>query len=347
MRSKQIPALDGLRGLAIAAVLVSHFSRTDVKQVLAFGWFGVRLFFVLSGYLITGILIEARNLADTGQVNEAVLVRNFYARRFLRIFPIYYLTLAAVAIGLRTIRPELWWHVTYLCNWSYFFGVVPLIGHFWSLAVEEQFYLVWPSLFLWLPRRWLPLLLVVLLIVPIGMRHILLSAFPADAYLVTRITPCCLDTFAGGGLLALAHPRTRERYAPLLISLGVIPLTIAMWRGPYELAWSDSAAALVCTGLVGMASIRLRALGSRPLAWLGRISYGIYVYHGFAPLLVSAVTRRIGWAPRYPIQCALWTGCTLLGAALSWKFVEAPINSLKRLFPMQGPPIAARIDAIV
>src|SRR5262249_32690328 len=148
-----IPGLDGVRGLAILVVLihnVGYFEEpTDslaikiIRLGIGSGWIGVQLFFVLSGFLITGILLDTKL--------DAHYFRSFYVRRVLRIFPLYYLTLIVAFLALPHLmdlgdwpeqarRYEIW-HWSYLTNW---FGSVPGLSHFWSLAVEEQFYLIWP-----------------------------------------------------------------------------------------------------------------------------------------------------------------------------------------------------------
>src|SRR4029450_1185274 len=149
-----VPVLDGLRGIAILMVLGHHYSivwsrtiplESGIRSVLEFGWCGVDLFFALSGFLITGILIDAK-----GQ--ESYFPR-FYWRRLVRIFPLYYVFLAAVfvllpffpGIGVTTAQVAPWWYLTYLQNWKPNRGASdPFLGHTWSLAVEEQFYGVWP-----------------------------------------------------------------------------------------------------------------------------------------------------------------------------------------------------------
>jgi peptidoglycan/LPS O-acetylase OafA/YrhL len=166
---QRIPALDGIRGLAIALVMFHHFTlyggmRPDFvldkvyRHVALVGWVGVDLFFVLSGFLITGILHDSRS--------DRHYFRNFYMRRTLRIFPLYYGVLAATFLVLplvldvsgscRELLRDQAWYWTYLINVQIGLDYWPscfVLGHFWSLAVEEQFYLVWPLLLYLLGRR--------------------------------------------------------------------------------------------------------------------------------------------------------------------------------------------------
>ena len=193
---KHFPELDGLRGIAILLVLATHYqmaipahtaAERALKNILAHGWAGVDLFFVLSGFLITGILYDSK-----GQSNY---FRNFYGRRTLRIFPLYYGFLAVVLIGLiatataRHWNPSLpqfrnlWSLQPWL--WTYTFNIACALGHgsahlgqLWSLSVEEQFYLVWPLVICFFPRRLLVPTCVTLIIGALALRILLFCYAP-------------------------------------------------------------------------------------------------------------------------------------------------------------------------
>lgn len=137
--------IDFLRAYAVLAVIATHSSR--VVTVGITGYHGVLLFFVISGFLITGILLDAR--ATNGPTRG--ILTAFYARRFLRIFPIYYAVLfVAFVLGFQNVRAEIGWLLTYLSNWYFASrGFTGPASHLWSLAVEEQFYLFWPGSFSW------------------------------------------------------------------------------------------------------------------------------------------------------------------------------------------------------
>ncbi|HEY3826956.1 MAG TPA: acyltransferase [Bryobacteraceae bacterium] len=146
---ERVPELDGVRGIAILFVLIAHFGAPlapwgPLRELLGAGRYGVDLFFVLSGYLITGILLETR-----GQANY---FKRFYLRRVFRIFPIYYLYLGLyfAVVGRTRISPL--WYMAYVSNWRDARLQPSLLLHFWSLAIEEQFYLVWPLIVLLVPR---------------------------------------------------------------------------------------------------------------------------------------------------------------------------------------------------
>ena len=156
----RLTALDGLRGIAVTLVIAYHSLALGAEDHHAFepfhpGSFGVRLFFVLSGYLITGIFIKARTDAEAADWPLRRVLLAFYLRRVLRIFPVAYLCiLVAWLIGDRSVTRYAAWYLTYAQNILFAdVGWQGKLTHFWSLAVEEQFYLVWPFLALWLPRR--------------------------------------------------------------------------------------------------------------------------------------------------------------------------------------------------
>ena len=153
------PQLDALRAVAVLGVMLHHYWPEAEKALgLSTGFLGVQLFFVLSGFLITGILLRARDRVQLGQSSTAHGIGQFYVRRVLRIFPLFYAMLAiAWLAGLPEVRDSLPWHLMYASN-VYMVRIQDWHGsvsHLWSLAVEEQFYLVWPFVIFFMPRRWL------------------------------------------------------------------------------------------------------------------------------------------------------------------------------------------------
>src|SRR5262249_15573796 len=151
-----VPQLDGLRAFAVGAVLIHHFFKPARIGGVDFALLGVWLFFVLSGFLITGILLRLRDQVDHSGYPSGFALRQFYIRRFLRIFPLYYSVLfMAATIDLGDVRDTILWHLAYISN--YLFATRQdwgsITAHFWSLSVEEQFYILWPVLILFAPRR--------------------------------------------------------------------------------------------------------------------------------------------------------------------------------------------------
>ena len=209
---KIIPELDGVRALAILAVMALHAvsghpsGNPIVGAIAGIGWCGVDLFFVLSGFLITGTLI------DTKGTPRALI--NFYLRRVLRIFPLYYTALilyffvipaAASLFGrLQHFQPhEQIWYWSYLCNWSPSLGMAhDQLAHFWSLSIEEQFYVVWPLLILTLSGRNSRLLCGALIVSAPCLRLALLLSTSNSGPLLYRNTLCRVDALAVGALCA-------------------------------------------------------------------------------------------------------------------------------------------------
>ncbi len=153
MTATRIRALDGLRALAVLAVVLEHFGPVHLAELVHPGRLGVRLFFVLSGFLITGILLEAR--AAGGPAATGSILRAFFVRRALRLLPLFYVVLAISCVFSPSVREGWLWHATYQTNHyiAILGGWPTAFAHAWSLAVEEQFYLVWPWIILLLPLR--------------------------------------------------------------------------------------------------------------------------------------------------------------------------------------------------
>jgi peptidoglycan/LPS O-acetylase OafA/YrhL len=255
------------------------------------GALGVEIFFVLSGFLITGILLNCRRLCDEGQPAFPTM-RRFYIRRFLRIFPLFYLALfLAVLLNVPGARSGFWWHATYTCNFymafhRHFLGGT---GHFWSLAVEEQFYMVWPAVILFSPKKYLPRLTLGFILAGVLFR---VATLKLPIY--SGLLPFgCFDTLGMGAFLAVASAFKLQRelsYVRLIGRASGYPLFIAMMFLNYthrlqalQDVFVGPAIALMTASLilscVAPSSRTGRYLSFRPLAYLGSISYGLYVYH--------------------------------------------------------------------
>jgi peptidoglycan/LPS O-acetylase OafA/YrhL len=369
LSSGYIPALDGVRGIAICAVLFVHSfpivtaalpqeTARMISRIGDVGAFGVDLFFVLSGFLITGILIDTRS--------SPRYFRNFYARRFLRLFPLYYLYLAFVALLLpwlhaifRTSIPDYngnwWWYLLYFCNWKTGNAVGdPSLGHFWSLAVEEQFYLVWPAIVLLLSRRYLVLCCGAVTLLSLGLR---LAWAHDNVYwnVIYRLTVTRLDTLALGALAALAVRSQRwrplcEKYsgAMILAGMGTFAMIVALvgsasWEEKPIQTIGAFAAAVGFTGLVlGAALYRsgplYRFLMSPVLTAYGKYSYGIYVYHVVVLLhcdwIASWIVRHSPWTHLMaPITIVVMANIAVFFIARSsYLLFEKPILSYKARF---------------
>lgn len=352
---RHYPQLDGLRALAVLAVIAGHAANsadpTPVRD-FALGLLGVRLFFVLSGFLITGILIRQRpdRAGDTG-LSTNHLIKTFFARRFLRIFPIYYVALAVFfAFGLRGMSGQWPWHATYLTNFYFAFGGQsgPAASHLWSLAVEEQFYLVWPFLVLCAPRKWLMPSVCFLIAFAVGYRCLAgIQGFSRAAIMYPVFA--CLDSLGLGAMLALimAHQESesesKDRMSTLVwmgMALVFGSLSIRHFAGPTAfITLGQSIAALGFTAIVYGAVIGYpgpigEMLASRSMGYIGKISYAMYLFHfPIDRILFRQWSRSIPQLNRFELRFLAVTGVTVLLAAISWKLIENPINGFKRFFP--------------
>lgn len=357
--------LDGVRGLAILMVMIGHFIvvgkhldyKVDGQRFFTSGYLGVDLFFVLSGFLITGILIDAKGTPGYFKV--------FYIRRALRIFPLYYGLLALGWLSVIFITPGdkqvLTGHNLMAWYWLYASNIGMAVkggwlasptwlglGHFWSLAVEEQFYLVWPLIVMLLPVKWLQRLCVALVISSPIIHAILQNQIGLLATYVSTLNR--LGVLAAGAWLAImwrnpdGWKKVTRWLVPVTGFFGII-LLIERIFVIYPLASCESFIMIFfgagCVGLAanGDGAISRFIFESRMLRWLGKYSYGIYVYHhALKPVWMHFFWRGwivptigSGWPGTFTyMACA--TVASLLLAWLSWKFFESPILSLKSRF---------------
>ncbi len=347
------PGLDGLRALAVAGVFLYHARpHSDGSPWLPGGFFGVDLFFVLSGYLITSIL-----LVEWEHHGRIVLLR-FWGRRARRLFPaVVVVVLASLLLSSIFARTDLArtrsdavpsllyyanWHLI-VANHSYFtlMGQPSLLQHFWSLAVEEQFYIVWPLLLVpglvFLGRRYLPFLVAAGIAGSAALMWLLYQGPDSDPSRVYYGTDTRAFLLLMGILLALLWPYVERirRSLPLLELLGVAALgtTIYLFWTVHDYYASiyqggDLAASFcfaVLIAAVAHPATRLgKALGIAPLRWIGERSYGIYLWHW----LIIAITRPgldVSWTG--PRIIAAQAALTVIAAALSYRFVEQPIRT--------------------
>ncbi|ODP36542.1 hypothetical protein BFL28_05570 [Sphingomonas turrisvirgatae] len=329
------PQLDGLRAFAVFGVFYTHF----VQDGTMWGHAGVRLFFVLSGFLITGILLRGRDARDEGAGHP---IRNFYIRRALRLWPAYYLLIGvALAANWLDMRDYAWWHLLYLSNilvaiknsWE-----VPWItAHLWTLSVEEQFYLVWPLVMLLLPRRALDLACAVAILIAVIGRVVI----PWQLLAYTTVPTNSLDALAGGGLLALLHHRRGiPGWFPAIGLAAGAGIIVALVTG--SLLGTHVAEVLTVPLFAALIALAIRKYRG-PLRWvlanpiigyLGRVSYGAYLFHLFVMGFMFTVL-----APRFGLfQSRGWplfmagAAITYALATLSWFLVERPLNRLKDRF---------------
>jgi len=343
-----MPQLDGLRALAALAVVYSHWLPAKYQLGLPWGSMGVQLFFVISGFLITGILLQCRSHGDPIHSLKA-----FYARRALRIFPLYYAVLLLTFIlDVKGVREMALSHAAYLSNINMFLrgDWNGFTSHFWTLAVEEQFYLVWPPILLLIPTR--RILSMVWLIILIGVGSMFLLPILVPGNKLTHIFPTSnLAALGAGALLALARTGTVPTFAARCLWGTPIFLLVAFLRmlgfeGAALRPLKDLSFIAFATWLVGMASRGFTGrfgtfLASPPLTYLGRISYGIYILHHLMTPAVGAMGHwaNIPWLHHGLRMYLAKAALTFTAASLSWRFFESPLIGLKRHFPytLKGP----------
>lgn len=329
-------------------VLYAHFFAADGSH---WGHIGVRLFFVLSGFLITRVLLEARS---TAQFEPRTAIGSFYIRRALRIFPPYFAVLSFVwLVNLEQARGSIKWHALYLSNFWYALRdewTPWVLCHTWSLSIEEQFYVVWPLVILLAPRRWLEPICMALIACSLAYRFYWpFTGTPSLAR--DLLPPASMDALVAGALLALhrARSQTLPHWMRLSSALLLVATAILMWLKPLPLsptlAWMNWIGLEVLplvplTALVGYCSSGLRGtpgrlLESAPINAVGRVSYGVYLFH---PIVLSFVVGAQPWIPFNVSEqgfgrLILGTTGTLVLAAISWLAFEKPLNQFKRYFP--------------
>jgi peptidoglycan/LPS O-acetylase OafA/YrhL len=353
--------LDGLRALAIIAVLIAHWLPLELLQKkLACGFWGVNLFFVLSGFLITESLMKQIQSNSTPKK----ILRSFFIRRSLRIFPIYYLLIfVAYALNLDGSRDFVQYTLTYTLNFYDAFTGAPehYLTHLWSLCVEEQFYLVWPFLLLFIPTRHHKGLIFTVILLSLVLRFALaLIHYPNFQVYNYRMMPACLDALGLGALLAhlklFALPTLQKLakmvWVPLLCvtAFGIIQFIDTPFHDLVEETLSRFVVSICCFFIVASAvfgySNKFGRLLELPfMRYIGKISYGIYLYH----LVISALFAHyfnnylfIHFPPYFPqvlkynlyvVDFPLVFVITFLVSSLSYYLVERPFLQLKdRLF---------------
>jgi peptidoglycan/LPS O-acetylase OafA/YrhL len=343
---QKISQLDAVRGIAILVVLAHNlhgFSSPPLSLFTSYGWMGVDLFFVLSGFLITGILLDSKTSED--------YFRNFYARRCLRIWPLYYSVLVLMFVILPLVRPQdvpelfqrssPWWsYPLFLQNFlvaAPAFAVGPL-GVSWSLAVEELFYLVWPLFVRFLAIGRLQFIAWTVLLLSPWLRLFFLSRH----WIIYSNPFCRLDGMMAGALVAILVRKSGFGPGRLLKPAWIVFLVaapLAITTAAYDVLWlAFSMAVLASAAFVFLAlfsaSTWFRAfLTNRFLTFTGTISYGLYLLHK----IPDDALKRLHIKEAHPIV-AFWAAvvASYLLAIASWNLLEKPFLKLKRFFEIKA-----------
>jgi peptidoglycan/LPS O-acetylase OafA/YrhL len=354
-----IKSLDSLRTIAVFMVLVSHWLPHSFLNKFQAGSAGVTIFFVLSGFLITMILFDGRNDIEGGRSNHRTVLKSFIIRRALRIFPIYYLVILSAFLysifwGLET--EKFYYFLTYTANFYYFkLQEFPdYFSHTWSLAVEEQFYLLWPWLMLFIGRRYL--LHCIILFIVVGLSsQILLKDVPMRGVL----TFTCFDSLGLGALLAwfVTYKRAYLRYFCIIsgaiatfAAASIVNTSVFMNSGflPFRFEVSLVAVFIISyiaagfyNGFLLPLPVRL-VLDNPVMVFLGKISYGMYLYHTFILYFTDMSYETYASLPQFikdhfTFYIFSFRLILLLGVCLlSWYLIEKPFLSLKKHFTYQS-----------
>jgi peptidoglycan/LPS O-acetylase OafA/YrhL len=333
---RYVPEIDGLRAVAFLGVLVSHY----IYDPSWAGSLGVDLFFVISGFLITDILLAARLEADIDS-KRARRLFNFYIRRAIRLWPLLYLTIGITLLVFSPARASWQWHVLQISNvrFVHLRGFSPWpFAHFWSLNVEEQYYLLWPLAVFFLPRKAIGPFLAVL-----GIAGVIWLFTTSNRIGFLILLPDNVVPIAIGGILAL-YGRTEalQRVLRMIGPIGLVAAILLLAPQVSDAVPNSTYPAVLLLTSVGFAYLvngaRGTSLGyagkllaSRPFVAIGRITYGAYVIH----LLVLWVFIRIGLVNGYGLsRFLICTPVVLVLARLSWVYFERPLNRLKAHYPV-------------
>ena len=365
--------LDGIRFLAVAMVLFDHWMSGRVE--LPLGALGVTIFFVLSGFLITRILLSSKDkLANEPNGGLGKYMKTFYIRRTLRIFPVYYLTLFVLyLVNEPPVRRTIGWLALYATNlyMAYFTTWMGTVDHLWSLAVEEQVYLFFPLMLFIVPRKLVPATAVLMIVGAVAMRYVLYRArLPWFIGYVTM--PACLDSFGLGALMAFWWLYQRDRFERVFrhsiwiwVSIALLTVVVVYTKllpaipdatglpGHHNImsdVWERLVASLIGFFLIGRAVLGfggpMKWILEHPVSqYMGRISYGLYLYHNFVfnvyhtqptHFSLRAWRRITDILPfldnSYVFQFSYFLAITIVLATISWYLIERPINNLKDRF---------------
>jgi peptidoglycan/LPS O-acetylase OafA/YrhL len=356
MKSKFYDSLEGFRGISVLLVLISHFliiSHFPKFIFLNFGFLGVNFFFVLSGFLITEILMN--EIEKDG--NTRKIIKNFYLKRTIRIFPIYYLSIIGLSIfniqGLRELLP---WTLTYSTNiGSVWFGKgAGIIGHFWSLCVEEQFYLFWPLLLIIFRKKHL-YLFIAIIIVSVSAKFIyLVFNGPNIRGFIHDSTPAALDALSFGALLAYLK-NNKPDILNKVLKHGYIPVSLIFffWIMLYSYhefsffycVFGRFIASIIAFYLVGWGALNtnnlfIKITKTHALRYFGKISYGIYVYHliifgllaPYYSKLWDGIKGKLGVLgyQNWFFSFIFFSALSIIVATVSYYFIERPLLKLKK-----------------
>ncbi len=337
-----LPELNALRALAVIMTLLAHFSPVEIPYM----WYGVPIFFTLSGFLITTILL--RNLETTSK--RLHIIKNFVIRRVLRLFPVYYLFLLFFLFAKKFLSLYLWkddyslYFFTYTQNILIVKKGAHYLGcfeHLWSLCVEEQFYLFWPWLLLFSPKRFRIPIIAIMCVIPFvsiyfdpeGSKN---GVFPFHTLGVGAIL-ASLYVRKDGAIEWLKEKRLWIFGVAFVHLLAVLFLFDSRYTGWYiyrEFSLCLATFSIVLVSVYGWKGVLGYLTRNKQIQYIGVISYGIYLFHMPVPFVYRSIAARffpsVHLSPLVFLLLCFTITFTL--AAVSYRFIETPFLKLKRLF---------------
>ena len=359
---KYIKQLDSLRAIAVILVIISHWiPRTHVINRIPIGSIGVDIFFVLSGFLISKILFDNKNKAELLNIPKSKLIKNFYVRRTLRIFPIYYLTIFTLLLFSKStgtnIQSAFLYFVTYTSNF-YFFNIQHwdgMVSHLWSLAVEEQFYLIWPWIILFANKKYFLHIISIFIFIGVSSQYLM-----SGVKMSLILTFTCFDAFGLGAILAWITTYAIEKLKKIYLIISIISAISFFFfiLGAIQQKWTfiplRTIISLITLWVITYIIINRDTnslkfkfiLNNRILIFLGKISYGLYLYHNIIPATLNSKIVNIYFNPLLPdiLYKKYWGQLYLLEnfillitiSWLSFIFIEKRFLNLKKYFEYQN-----------
>jgi peptidoglycan/LPS O-acetylase OafA/YrhL len=342
--------LDGLRCFAVLLTMMAHWFPALGYPIIPYCWKGVDLFFMISGFLITLILLKKKETVT----DKLLIVKNFSIRRVLRIFPIYYLFIGFFFITYLLFHAKWWvpdlgpYLFTYTSNIYYMLGGHGngIFEHTWSLAIEEQFYLIWPWIICFISRRFLMPVIAVFILIGAAS-----NIFPNAVFIIKLLPVRNFDTLCAGAIFAYLYFYCKNsllfnklfQYRKILFVVFSVVFIILYncFNYPKYFSYAEEFILLpigfliVVNTILGWGSITKWILKSKPVKYIGKISYGIYLFHMPVPALFRLFISKTHFAsvhiPGLLLLCIFFT-ITLILATVSFKFLETRILRLKVYF---------------
>lgn len=350
---KHFRQINAVRGIGVLLVIMFHWIlQNGMVSVLSNGALGVDIFFVLSGFFITGLLLDGRKMAGENGISRITVFKNFLLNRALRIFPLYYITIFILYIFHETtnttIQSNFIYYATYTSNfllhqrqqWD------DIVSHFWSLAVEEQFYLVWPLVILGSPKKYLPF--IISFFIAIGF---FTQRFWAVNEFDLLLPFTCFDALGMGALLSWIyltkphHFKKAYHIISFLLLMCFAYFIVGKVLNKNIFLPDDTMSLLAAWFIAGIILKEHKTglifsffLNSRPLIFIGKISYGVYIFHLILPHYVWKLIHIHNFYDRVPnvlkqydiLFHSVNLGVIILLAWFSYRFIETPILQLKK-----------------